>query len=165
MKRILSILLCLCMVFSCMGAVSFASGGTESLNIISAFADYHVCGEYLSDDGYIGIPVEVNTYIKGETNEKTRIVLYVINTNTKRIGTEEDEPIISDLLDEGYVVVVLDYKNNAKSVSPDLDWSIQKIRTDIENGAYLNGASHEKYCTYVLPAGYRLQRSIKYWKF
>ena len=165
MKRILSILLCLCMVFSCMGAVSFASGGTESLNIISAFADYHVCGEYLSDDGYIGIPVEVNTYIKGETNEKTRIVLYVINTNTKRIGTEEDEPIISDLLDEGYVVVVLDYKNNAKSVSPDLDWSIQKIRTDIENGAYLNGASHEKYCTYVLPAGYRLQRSIKYWNF
>ncbi len=165
MKRILSILLCLCMVFSCMGAVSFADGETESLNIISAFADYHVCGKYLSDDGYIGIPVEVNTYIKGETNNKTQIVLYVINTNTERIGTEGDESIISDLLDEGYIVVVLDYKNNAKSVSPDLDWSIQKIRTKIEGGAYLNGASHETYCTYVLPAGYRLQRKIKYWNF
>lgn len=161
MKRLLCLILCMALMLPCMGTSVFAEG--ENLNVIASIAQYHVTGAVLPDDGYIGIPVEVNTYIKGETTPKTQIILYVMNTNTQRIGTEGDDTILSDLLDEGYIVVVLDYKNNPKSVPPDLDWSIQGIRDDIEKGVYLNGALHQKYCTYVLPAGYRIEHGVQYW--
>lgn len=161
MKRLLCLILCMALMLPCMGTSVFAEG--ENLNVIASIAQYHVTGAVLPDDGYIGIPVEVNTYIKGETTPKTQIILYVMNTNTQRIGTEGDDTILNDLLDEGYIVVVLDYKNNPKSVPPDLDWSIQGIRDDIEKGVYLNGALHQKYCTYVLPAGYRIEHGVQYW--
>lgn len=153
LKRVLSFILCLALVLPCMGMGVFAADGE---NAISAIADWHVYGETLADDGYIGIPVEINTYIKGETDENTQIILYVINTNTERIGTESDEVILTDLLERGFIVLVLDYKNNPKAKSPELDWSCQQIRSAAAKGSYLNGAEHSSQISYVLPAGYNI---------
>ena len=162
MKRILSVILCAALLFSCMGPCASAEG--EATHIISSIAEYHVYGEVLADDGYIGIPVEINTYVKEQTAEEKPVALYVMNTNTERIGTESDDAILADLLDDGFIVVVLDYRKHPLSVSPDLDWSIQAIRSNIEQkDAYLNGNANKSWYSYVLPAGYRVEMNVPYW--
>lgn len=162
MKRILCIILCAAMLLSCTGP--YASAEEEAVKVIPSIAEYHVYGEVLADDGYLGIPVEVNTYVKEQTAVEKPVVLYVMNTNTERIGTESDDTILADLLEDGFIVVVLDYKNHPLSVSPGLDWSIQAIRNEIEQkDAFLNGNANKRYCSYVLPAGYRIEINIPYW--
>ena len=84
------------------------------------------------------------------------MILYVVNTNTERIGTDSDETIITSMLERGYVVVVLDYQNHASSVSPDLDWSIQAIRNKVGGGQFLGGAQCDRSLNYVVPAGYNV---------
>ena len=162
MKRMLCFMLCLALLFPCFGTGVFAAG--EDLTVIASIAQYHVTGALLADDGYIGIPVEVNTYVKGASTSESPIILYVMHTNTERIGLESDDAILNDLLNEGYIVVVLDYKDNPAAVTPDLDWSVQGIRTSIDKtGAYLGGSAYKAGCNFVLPAGYRIERDVYYW--
>ncbi len=97
-------------------------------------------------------------------------VLYMINTNTERVGTDTDVSIISDLLSDGYHVVVVDYFNHEKAVSPALDSSVQTYREEINTNfarksAYLGGLMAWQYYTYVLPAGYRISRDVKYFNY
>ena len=61
------------------------------------------------DDGYIGIPYEVTVYYdyKGKgaavpgymTLGATPVVLYVVNANVERIGTDSDTDIIKSMID------------------------------------------------------------------
>lgn len=162
MKQILCLILCVVLMLPCAGVT--VSAAEENLSIIPSIAAYHVTGTVLADDGYIGIPVEINTYMNGASTSESQIILYVVNTNTERIGLESDDTILTDLLGEGYIVVVLDYKNDPKAVTPDLDWSVQQIRTSIDKtGAYLNGSAYKAGYNYILPAGYRIERDVYYW--
>ena len=102
MKKILSMVLCLCMIISCVPALSFAddapSGGIDGLE------QYKKCSTTIND-GYIGIPVDVYTYYNEEFNpdRNTTVIFYVINTNTERIGTESDYNILNDFINnKGY---------------------------------------------------------------
>ena len=148
----------------------------------------------VADDGYIGIPVDITIYndptvsyvpstldtiqYPYETTEPNYnsateggkpIALYVINTNTDRIGTDSDVNIITSLLKEGYIVAVVDYKNEKRAKSPDLDWSLQRVRamitgkklsqfTDSELNAWLT-------FNYILPAGYSIKRGVQFFNF
>ncbi len=119
----------------------------------------------VSDDGYIGIPVELTVYYDYASHGKvtpgyngTPIILYVINTVTERIGTDSDVDIISSMLARGYAVVVADYLNDSKAVSPALEYSVQKIRTKLKSGTFFTdktvfptGTYYENHC---VPAGY-----------
>ncbi len=120
----------------------------------------------LESEGYIGIPVDIYTYHTGATNARdSHVVLYVINTNTERVGTESDLSIVQSMLDRNYIVVVADYKNHPSSVSPALDWSCQRLRTQANGGQYLDGAAYKKSYTYVVPSGYNLDVEQKYFSF
>ncbi|MBP5428909.1 MAG: hypothetical protein J6Z04_06465 [Clostridia bacterium] len=48
-------------------------------------------------------------------------MIYVVNTNTERVGTESDTAIIRSLVDRGYIVVVLDYGNDDRATPPALE--------------------------------------------
>ena len=122
MKRVLSLILCTSMLLLCLGTCIYAA--EENLTVIPSIAQYHITGTLLADDGSIGIPVEINTYAKGEPTSESQIILYVSHTNTERIGMESDDAILKDRLNEGYIVVVLDYKNNPRATTPDLDWKM-----------------------------------------
>lgn len=162
MKRIMCLFLALMLVLP-MLPVFASEDAQDAIGI--AFSDYNIYSATLENDGKIGIPVKINTYVKGETNKLTNTVIYVINHAMERIGTEDDVSIIEDLLDEGYIVVVLDYQNSPKAISPDLDWSVQGIRTKINNGNYLNGSLCRKDYMYVLPSGSRIKRDVKFFNF
>ena len=150
----------------------------------------------IADDGYIGIPVYVTVYndpnaemVPSTADTMTHpydttepnyasltkggkpVILYVINTNTERVGTESDVNIITSLLEEGYIVLVVDYKNEKRSATPDLDWSMQKIRAMVTNknhelNKFLVGdLSAWTTFNYVLPAGYSIKRGVQFFNF
>ena len=86
----------------------------------------------LSDDGYIGIPVNLTVYYDDTKHgvakygyHSTKLILYVINTPTERYGEYSDVDIIASMLERGFVVAVLDYLENSKAIAPKLDFSVQ----------------------------------------
>ena len=163
MKKILSMVLCLCMIISCVPALTFATdppaGG------IGGMEEYLKYSTSLANDGYIGVPLDIYTYYGDETNDMTKVVMYIKNTNTERIGTDDDYTIVNDLVvNKKCIVVVVDYKNSSLAKGSDLDWSMQDLRTKVNtNGLYLAGANHRVGSTYLLPEGYNIIFDEYYW--
>ncbi len=177
-RKILSALLSLVMVTTIVPAKMLtAYAATDAMSAIeSAVGEYQVGDTVtVNDDGYIGIPVEATTYYdtsKGAVTDKyygTPIMLYVVNTGIERIGTDTDAEIIESMLDRGYVVTVIDYLNNAKAVSPDLDWSMIKVRAKASDGSLYTDKSVFPSKTYeeiyTVPAGYDIDMNNVFWEF
>ena len=162
MKKLLSVILCAAMLLTCLPVVGFAQGPSGGIAGLEENLKYSLA---LADDGYIGIAVDLYTYYAGDTDEERPVVVYVINTNTERIGTDSDYKIVNELINEkGFIVVVLDYKNNPKSVTPNLERSVHAIRSKIDdNGMYLNGQKYKRWYNYVVPSGYNIETDVYYW--
>ena len=127
-------------------------------------------GETLSfdDDGYIGVPYKVTVYFdsaKGAakpgymtTDKATPVILYVVNADFERIGTDPDASIIKSMVERGYAVAVLDYLNNAKATGEALDYSAQLLRGKLGEGAFFADKTVFPAGTYrdnlLVPAGY-----------
>jgi len=56
--------------------------------------------------------------------EAAEVILYVINDAWERIGREGDGSILRDMIDEGFIVVTLDFGHNGRAVSPAIDGEI-----------------------------------------
>lgn len=112
---------------------------------------------------------------KGETTvhyaEKS-VLFYLINHSCgARVGMEEDVSILSDYIAEGYIVVVLDFKNHADAISPYIEMALVSARALFDSSKDNNYVSDlvneddelvsvsENYI-YFLPEGYRLARDI-----
>ena len=162
MKKLLSVILCAAMLLTCLPAVGFAQEPSGGIAGLEENLKYSLA---LTDDGYIGIPVDLYTYYTDDTDEERPVVVYVINTNTERIGTDSDYKIVNELINEkGFIVVVLDYKNNPKSMTPNLERSVHAIGSKIDNnGMYLNGQKYKKWYNYVVPSGYNIETDVYYW--
>lgn len=130
--------------------------------ILTAFSDILINEESV-DDAVISSSVQAYTFNSLDAeNSDNPVALYVINHGEERVGTDSDVSIIRDLLDE-YIVVVLDYQNAEKAVSPYLEESANNHKIDImKSGAYLSGISFNANETYLLPAGYRIVRNIEF---
>ncbi len=114
---------------------------------------------------------------KGETTthyERKSVLFYIINHNcSERIGTEDDVSILSDYIAEGYLVVVLDYKNQASAVTPYLEMSLTAAYDlFISGGAMVADLKYDDGTSvsitnygelYFLPEGCRLARDIWYY--
>ena len=172
LKRTLSLVLCLLMVFSTLVVPTvFAAEEDETVFIYSAFADKVRKTEQnveLATDanGYFPIPLDLVVYANDETTGAIEVIFYVINHGGERIGQESDESIIGSYLDEGYVVVTVDYKNNAQAVTPYLEHSLVDVRTYFKSGNGFSGTDYKmyEYCGYFLPAGYRIAKDITFWE-
>ena len=172
------LLMTIVFVFTALFTITtFAENEYDAMDEIEAYFDteYLVGDKYLlKDDGYIGIPVELTTYYDVDRFGSaktgyygTNIVLYFVNTNIERVGTESDVNIIGSMLDRGYAVVVVDYLNNPKAKSPALDWSSQVVRKEVLNGncfsdktVFPSGTYRD---TYVVPAGYDVTPFANFW--
>ena len=190
--RILSFLLFLCMVVPMLPLTSLvawaealvASSDTEDDAMIAIEADSALSAykqgstQSFTDDGYVGIPYEVTVYYDYATHGKatagfmtegaTPVILYVVNTRAERIGTDSDVDIIKSMLDRGYAVVVADYLNHAKAISPDLEWSTQLLRAKAVAGDYFTDSTVFESGTYVdtltVPAGYDVRLNDVYFE-
>ena len=116
-------------------------------------------------DATLGIPVGLCTYYKGEkSHAETAVVMYIMGyEGAREVGRGDTMDILNGLLDEGYIVVTVDYKNDPKATTPDLDWSLFTLRKNINT--YLGGLSHAVYDIYVVPDGYNLARNILFYDY
>ena len=162
MKKIFTLALVFVLLVLCISVVSYASDDAMT-DIEENLAATYRTGEVTeTDDGYLGITVEYSVYSNSNITVKngyrgTPIIIYVVNTNTERVGTKSDTEIIESMLDRGYVVVVLDYKNNLRAKGQNLDWSLQGMKLRVNSGEMFTDTSFplgEYYDTYVVPAGY-----------
>ncbi|MBE6635453.1 MAG: hypothetical protein E7617_04560 [Ruminococcaceae bacterium] len=171
---VMLILLSVSLVAVIVSADSPADAMTE---IEAALSDFKVgTTTELTDDGYIGIPMEISAYFDAENhiaktdymaNGGTPVIIYVVNTRTVRTGTETDVNIIRSMLERGYIVTVFDYLNHAKAVSPAIDWSVQLLRKNTSQGKYFNGGviptgTYPE--TFVAPAGCNVSLGNVFWE-
>ncbi len=146
-------------------AIPFTAFAEEETYVFEELREYLVQDTYVADDGYIGIPMSVCTYAKikpSETSSKTTMLIYVLGYNGERIGTESDLDILKDLLDEGYVVITMDYLDDPRATVPEIIWSVQKTR--MAPSKYLPGFKFDAKGVMVLPSGYRLIRDVQFFK-
>lgn len=165
MKRSLSLILALVLCLGILPMGAWAAEDSEGENyVFEEIKEYRKNFTYLKNDGKLGIPAALTTYYKGEKSDSsTSVVLYVMGyVGARDVEMESAVTILSDLLDEGYIVVTLDYIDHPLAMEPLLDWSVQNIRINIKN--YLAGLSYNKTDIYVVPDGYRLARNIVYFR-
>ncbi len=184
-RRVLAWLLTVCTLFSLCSTGTFAVFAAETVNTNreteeDAMREIKANEELLSfqqgetrrfsDDGQIGIPYEITVYYDAATNGVaqpeymtlggTPVLMYVVNANIERVGTDSDVRILKSMLERGYIVVVLDYLNHEKAVSPDLDYSAQSLRSQMAAGEYFTDKSIFPEGTYrenlIVPAGYNV---------
>ncbi len=154
------------MIISCIPVLSLAAPSAPAE--LSGVAQYLQKSESLSSDGRIGIPVNVHTYYDSTKTytsggKGSNVALYVMNTNTERVGTDADSTIIADLISRDFFVIVVDYLDNAKACGQELTWSVQGIRVKVGEGNYSNGQlSSDVRKLYIVPEGYNVETDIKY---
>ncbi len=111
-------------------------------------------------------PCDITTYYRNtDADAPTGAILYVVGHNEPRIGTESDVAIIEDLLEEGYIVDVIDFRDNENAVSPYIDCAVSILRCEIGMKKQFVGSYYVndlKYDTFILPAGYRMVRNIEF---
>ena len=189
-SRILSLLLCSAMLFLALPAALFVSAAEtpEAPTELASLESYRHASTATVDNN-VGLSLNVHTYYdsaKEYTVSKVGkpgsvTVLYVMNTNTERIGQSSDAEIVKALLDRGFFVLVLDYKNAKEACGTALDWSTQDIRAQLLGGknyagtktytagtysdGKLTGATLSTGISYVLPAGYDIAYNIPYFSY
>ena len=97
----------------------------------------------------------------------TVIVLYVIGTNTVRIGTDSDEEIVASMLRRGYVVTVADFKNAEHTTSPEIDWTLSELIQHVRDGEFCHGDAFGEghyHNGYVVPSGHDLSVGNVFWE-
>ncbi len=111
----------------------------------------------------------------GKTRYTTRyygekgIIFYILNHSaSERIGGEDDVSILFDYIDQGYVVVTLDYKCHPDATSPYIEQSLVSARAMFDSytsDASLKGLGVKTSADYIyfLPEGCRLERDVWYW--
>ena len=178
---IASVVIAMATLISVLAINIFADADKDAMvDIKAAFdANYKVGESVTVKDGYIGIDVELTTYFnykneKGETVKTaesgyrgTNIAVYFVNTKVDRISEETDVNIITDMLSRGFAVVTVDYKNNPKAKSPDIDSSSQEVRDLVKSGSCFTDKTvfptGTYYANYVVPAGYNVTPYEIFW--
>src|SRR3954470_23959956 len=91
-------------------------------------------------------------------------VVYLKNLALPRLGQEPDDPILADLAAQKCVVLVLDYAHHPKSISPDLNADILKIRQDItgKTRTLLADQKVDANRLYILLEGFGLKRDVEF---
>ncbi len=179
-RRIAKIALILAVILGlgAVGGLFAAAGGSivtvgEMVDIKTDFADYLVQDtRRIENDGYVGA-IQYTVYFDKTKSEKVQagyltenpIVVYTINTCTTRYGTDSNKEIIESILGRGYVVVVLDYLNNANATGKALDYSGQEFRIGIRDGSYFDASATDSvftaggkyYENFLVPSGCNLK--------
>ena len=89
-------------------------------------------------------------------------IVYLKNLAAPRAGTEPDEPILADLLREGFVVLVLDLGHQPKAMAPHINADLRLLRRGMGRLFSAEAVNHDQ--VYILAEGDRLKRNIVYYE-
>ena len=178
----MSLFLALTLLLTALSVVIGTANQEKGVDMMEAILADEVLNGYkqgetvkIANDGYIGIPVELTIYYdasnptkSGNAVDATNLILYIVNARFERIGTDSDVDIIKSMIERGYIVTVLDYKNHNKAISPNLDFSIQLLRDKIYKGNYFTDRSvfmaGDYPNSFVVPSGYDVSPHHVFWE-
>jgi hypothetical protein len=80
------------------------------------------------------------------------------------LGQEPDEPILRDLSDAGYLLLILDYAHDPHATSPALNADMLKLRQDMggKNKTLLADQKVDANHLFILIEGFRLKRDVQF---
>lgn len=114
------------------------------------------------------MPVTMTVLSMNETTDKeTPVAMYTINTcdpDAQNLSAAENCEIILELLKMGFIVVVTDFANDPRAVSPDLDWAIKAMRIALSGTTIVNYTHHTK-DIYLVPEGFLVARNLAFFDF
>lgn len=91
-------------------------------------------------------------------------VIYLENLGFNKIGENTNAMDVAWLISQGYRVIELNYDNNIKAVSPNINEDIIEINNSIADGFFCGFDNCSKNKSYVLFEGYRIIRNVSYFK-
>ena len=100
---------------------------------------------------------------------KKGIIFYILNHRaSERIGQEDDVSILTDYIEQGYIVVTVDFKANENAVTPYIENALVSLRamfdTCTEDEALRAlGVTTDTNSLYFLPEGCRVERDVWFW--
>jgi hypothetical protein len=91
------------------------------------------------------------------------VIVYLENLAAPRVGTDSDEAIIQDFLNDGYVVATLDYTGNPKAHVPFINKDFLEIRNEALHKQFLPGINIDLAHVFIVPSGCRLLANVLYY--
>ncbi len=115
-----------------------------------------------------GVPLKMY-YHKASDTVSVPVVVYIQNSDAPRIGTEPDKDILLDFIADKYLVVIVDYGNDNRAVSPKLEPDLWRLRARLNghpdsslwDGVNISRATNKMF---FVPSGWRLARDIVFWE-
>lgn len=97
-----------------------------------------------------------------EEDEGVPTIIYLLNLAAPRMGTDSDEAIIEDFVEEGMVVITLDYAGHENARVPTLNPDIQEMRREVLFNEYTSTFPIDQSALFIIPSGHRLKRDVIY---
>ncbi len=97
-----------------------------------------------------------------DQNGAPMTIVYLTDLGFPKIGQNSTADDIAWLRNEGWQVIELNYANNAKAVSPNLNLDIMAINSALQSGSFC-GCTCSAYRSYILMDGYRIRRDVAYY--
>ncbi|HTR42583.1 MAG TPA: hypothetical protein VMH87_13300 [Pseudomonadales bacterium] len=98
------------------------------------------------------------------TNQPVPMIIYLENLVAPRVGTDSDDSIIHDFLDEGYLVVVLDYDHNTKARMPFINNDMFEMRKEVLHKQFISGYQIDLAHVFIIPSGSRLLPNVTFYQ-
>ena len=97
-------------------------------------------------------------------NQPSPLIVYLENLAAPRVGTDADDVILRDFLNDGYVVITLDYAHQPEARLPFINRDFLQLRDQVLHKTLLPGVEIDPAHVYVVPSGSRLLRDILFYR-
>ncbi|MCR8666841.1 hypothetical protein NO995_04045 [Aestuariibaculum sp. M13] len=99
-----------------------------------------------------------------DVNGNYLTIVYLENLGFKKLGGYTNSENVKWLLNQGYRVIELNYKNNPNAIASKINQDIIVINNALAEGNFCGFSDCSKIQSYILFEGYRIKRNIPYFK-
>lgn len=101
---------------------------------------------------------------KLSTNASVRVIFYLQNLATPRMGMESDARILHDFRDAGYLVVTVDFGGRTNARMPFINRDLAMLRDAVLAKKLLGDFNVDLAHVFLVPAGCRLKRDVVFYR-
>ncbi len=153
MKRIVLFLAVICILTTIGGCLNRQSGKQD----LSALDSYIISKDQW-DSPLLDKVINFTVYSPDTSESAKPLVVYLSNLPSPRLGEQDDKTLIEGFLNQGMMVINVDYEGDSRAVAPDL---LPEI--DLWYGFGFNNKDYpiDPDWLYIIPAGYTIDRKVR----
>ncbi len=164
----LTLALAVVLMLASIQGVSASQASPDDLSALKPYLRKAMEWEFDSLDGR---KYPLNIYYLEETtgSDARDVILYIKNEAWERIGTEDDLSILTDAIDDRFIVMTLDFGDDPEATSPRIDNDINQIHRAIfgyrtPSIVRAIGLEPNPVRCFIMPEGYRVATNLTYWE-